>query len=189
MCGIGGIVRLGNRPIRPWQLKHMATELQHRGHDATGFAIMDVDGRIQVWKDASPAWKAVALQSFEKWLAMALTDRARIALVHTRQYTKGSPNNNENNHPLFADTKQGVVIHNGMVRNDDALFAANKEHPAFKRSCVTDSDIFRAVLDRRRTRHRDPGDPYPTERPPPVGMGKKPRRAENQPPAFPRHCL
>lgn len=146
MCGIGGIVRLGNRPIKRWQLAHMATELQHRGTDATGFALQDEDGTTHVWKVAEPAWKAVAGPAFRAWVDKALTDRARILLVHTRAYTKGSPFNNENNHPLYANPLQGVVVHNGMVRNDDGLFTAN-EKLGFKRSCGTDSDIFRALLD------------------------------------------
>jgi asparagine synthetase B (glutamine-hydrolysing) len=147
VCGIGGIVRIGDRKIRKWQLQQLAMELQHRGMDATGFALMDEDGMIHIWKVADPAWKAVAGKEFNNWCDKALTDRARILLVHTRQYTKGSPHNNENNHPLYSNPIEGVVIHNGMVRNDDGLFEANKKLHGFERSCATDSDIFRALLD------------------------------------------
>ena len=154
MCGIGGIYRLGRRPIRKWHMQTLATELQHRGTDATGWAIMNEDGTISAFKVAYPAWKAAALPEFHKWCDAVLTDKARILLVHTRAYTKGTPHNNENNHPLYvnADPKKGeriagVIVHNGMVRNDDGLFEVNKSLKAFKRSCQTDSDAFRAVLD------------------------------------------
>lgn len=125
----------------------MAMELQNRGTDATGFVLADDDGTIHIWKIADPAWKAVAMPGFHNWADKALTDRTRILLVHTRAYTKGSPHNNENNHPLFAHPIEGVIVHNGMVRNDDALFDANKKLHGFERSCATDSDIFRAILD------------------------------------------
>lgn len=147
MCGIGGLVRIGNRKIRKWQLTQLAIELQHRGMDATGFALMDEDGAIHIWKIADPAWKAVLQKDFHSWCDQALTDKTRILLVHTRSYTKGSPHNNENNHPLYSKPIKGVVIHNGMVRNDDSLFEANKKLKNFTRNCATDSDIFRAILD------------------------------------------
>lgn len=125
----------------------MATELQHRGTDATGFCIMDEDGALHVWKMASPAWKAICTPEFNNWCDKALTPKAQILLVHTRAYTKGSPHNNENNHPLYGRPLLGVVVHNGMVRNDDALFESNRKIKGFERSCATDSDIFRALLD------------------------------------------
>jgi hypothetical protein len=125
----------------------MAIELQHRGTDATGFALMDEDGQIHAWKVAYPAWKATALPGFHAWCDKALTDKTRILLVHTRAYTKGTPHNNENNHPLYASPLEGVVVHNGMVRNDDSLFEVNKKLHGFQRSCATDSDVFRALLD------------------------------------------
>jgi hypothetical protein len=152
MCGISGLMRLGKRAIRKWQLQIMATELQHRGTDATGFALMEEDGSIHIWKVAYPAWKACALPEFHTWADSVLTDRIRIALVHTRAYTKGSPHINENNHPLYQPDKaghalEGVIVHNGMVRNDDGLFTVNKNLHGFQRSCATDSDVFRAILD------------------------------------------
>lgn len=108
---------------------------------------MDENGDIHTWKKPDPAWKAVASPEFHNWCDRSLTDKARILLVHTRAYTKGSPHNNENNHPLFAKNIEGVIIHNGTARNDDNLFEINKKLHGFERSCATDSDIFRAILD------------------------------------------
>lgn len=138
---------MGKRPIRKWQLQEMACELQTRGTDATGFALMDEDGRVHAWKKALPAWTATAAEDFHTWCNKALTDKTRIMLVHTRAYTKGSPQIIANNHPLFATPIEGLVVHNGMIRNDDGLFEANKKLPAFERSCATDSDALRALLD------------------------------------------
>jgi hypothetical protein len=148
MCGIGGIYRLGKRPIRKWQLQEMACELQTRGTDATGFALMNADGKVFAWKSASPAWVATASEDFHKWADKNLSEHTRIMLCHTRAYTKGSPLVIANNHPLFAQpTIASLVVHNGMIRNDDGLFESNKKLPAFQRSCATDSDALRALID------------------------------------------
>jgi hypothetical protein len=148
MCGIGFIYRLGKRPIKKWQLQEMACELQMRGKDATGFALMDEDGKVYAWKTAKPAWVATADQEFHDWCDKSLSDHTRIMLCHTRAYTKGTPFTNANNHPLYAQpTIAGLVVHNGMIRNDDGLFDANKSRAAFRRSCQTDSDALRALLD------------------------------------------
>jgi predicted glutamine amidotransferase len=142
------LYRLGKRPIKKWQLQEMACELQTRGHDATGFALMDEDGKVYAWKTPKPAWVAVAEKAFDEWADTSLSDRTRIMLCHTRAFTKGSPFVHANNHPLFAQpTIQGLVVHNGMIRNDDGLFEVNKKSPAFQRSCATDSDALRALLD------------------------------------------
>src|SRR5580658_10384242 len=146
---------MGKRPIKKWQLQELAIELQHRGTDATGWCLMDDNGDIHIWKVANPAWRAAASADFHAWADKALSDKTRILLVHTRAYTKGSPGIIENNHPLYAEPIEGVVVHNGMVRNDDSLFETNKKLHGFKRSCATDSDVFRALLDSHRAINKD----------------------------------
>ena len=143
MCGIAGIYRFKGRPIYPWQLKMLATELQYRGDDATGIALISEDGQIAIHKNNDPAWRFCARQDFERFCSEHLNVHTRIALVHTRKWTTGSPIHNENNHPIYAG--QGVIIHNGMVSNHKSLFEANKA--IMKPSCETDSDIFRGLLD------------------------------------------
>jgi Glutamine amidotransferase domain len=123
----------------------LANQLEYRGNDATGIALMDTDGEISLYKHHEPAWRFTASQEFRDFIRKALTPKVHIALVHTRKYTKGSPFDNKNNHPIFAG--KGCIIHNGMVMNDDALFTANEDKEGFKRCCETDSDIFRAILD------------------------------------------
>lgn len=143
MCGIAGIYKIGARPIRAWQLQMLATELQYRGDDATGIALMDEDGTLHVHKNNEPAWKFCAQDAFVGFCKKYLSPKTRIALVHTRKWTVGSPYNNENNHPIYKS--EGVIVHNGMVSNHEALFAGNKDK--LIRSCETDSDVFRAILD------------------------------------------
>lgn len=145
MCGIAGIYKMGTTPIREWQLIMLANQLEYRGNDATGFALMDTDGVISIFKHNDPAWKVTASTDFRDFMKKYLTSKVRIALVHTRKYTKGVPFHNQNNHPIYAG--HGAIIHNGMVTNDDALFDVNKDLEGFKRSCETDSDALRAILD------------------------------------------
>lgn len=138
---------MGKRPIKKWQLQQMAIELEHRGRDATGFAVMQEGGGVAIWKVDKPAWHAVATQGFHEWADTYVLPKTQILLVHTRAFTKGSPHMLENNHPLYAEDIGGIVVHNGMVRNDDELFKKYEGKPGFKRSCATDSDAFRAILD------------------------------------------
>lgn len=134
---------MGSRPIRSWQLQMLATELQYRGDDATGICLMDEDGSIRIHKNNEPAWKFCAQESFEKFCEKYLSAKTRIALVHTRKWTTGTPYHNENNHPISKG--DGVIVHNGMVSNHETLFKANDAKLA--KSCDTDSDIFRAIVD------------------------------------------
>lgn len=146
MCGIAGFYRMNPKVrIRDWQITMAANCLEYRGNDATGVALMDMKGKIRVLKNNDPAWKFTAGKEYKKFLADHLTEDTRIVLIHTRKWTKGSPYKNENNHPMFDG--HGAIVHNGWVQNDDGLFTANKGKPGWKRSCETDSDAIRAVLD------------------------------------------
>ena len=138
---------MGNTPIRAWQLTIIANQLEYRGNDATGVALMYMDGRTAFCKNNDPAWKFTASKYYKEWIAAENLDEVRIALVHTRKATKGSPYKNDNNHPICSEPREGIIVHNGMISNDDALFTENKGKPGWKRACETDSDAIRAILD------------------------------------------
>lgn len=143
MCGIGGIRRMGERPIAAWQVDMLACSLEHRGNDATGLAVAFRDGRIEVFKDHEPAWRFLSQRRTREWLEAQLAeDSAQTVLVHTRKMTKGSQWQNKNNHPMWAG--KSAVVHNGMISNDDRLF----KELELERSAETDSDIIRAIIDR-----------------------------------------
>ena len=63
-------------------------------------------------------------------------------LGHCRHKTKGTELNNKNNHPIRY--KNVVGIHNGIITNDDALFAKYKD--TFKREAQVDSEIIFALI-------------------------------------------
>lgn len=141
MCGIAGIRRMGDKPIEAWQLQMLAASLEYRGNDATGFALMDEEGEIQVIKDHEPAWRFCSSKGFGDWVKEHLTKTTRVALVHTRKATVGTPFRNVNNHPMFAG--KGAIVHNGYVSNAKAItdeFGASEAE--------TDSDAIRSILDK-----------------------------------------
>ena len=115
---------------------------EHRGNDATGMALSQPDGTVDVYKDNVAAWQFVRSKGYEQFLEKHLKKDTWGAILHTRLATKGDPIKNANNHPMYG--KQCAVVHNGHIKNDDTLFATNN----FTRSCETDSDIIRAFVDK-----------------------------------------
>lgn len=121
MCGIAGfsISDKDHRHINCRKLaKALARQIERRGTDATGVAWTqtDPDGSLGVWymKDAISA--SMFMDSMDQ-IAM----HTRSAIIHTRYATKGSPENNDNNHPIIVGDTIG--IHNGGIRNDDQIIA------------------------------------------------------------------
>lgn len=108
--------------------------LVDRGRDASGMAWRGTDGRIIVAKAAIPGTRA----------ADGATGRrmtSPVGLVHTRWATKGSPESNENNHPILAG---GIVgVHNGHCSNDDALISRLR---GYKRKGQVDSEAIFATI-------------------------------------------
>lgn len=139
MCGIAGARRFGAEPMTAEMIQALAMGIEDRGMHATGIALQAPSGHIRVLKAAVPAWEFVTMDETEEWLAKYLP-KAIIALVHTRHWTKGTPEINENNHPVFdGDT---AIVHNGVIYNDDTLFDTMN----LDRVAETDSDIIRAII-------------------------------------------
>lgn len=89
-----------------------------------------------------PAWQFISGNDYKQFMSKNLLPSTWGVIVHTRLATKGTPHDNNNNHPMFAGN--GAVVHNGILRNDDSLFQREK----LKRHAETDSDIIRAYIDR-----------------------------------------
>ena len=86
--------------------------IAERGTDATGYGYHAADGSVQVHKES------VCLREFVEHVAVP--EGAGEAIFHVRGYTKGVPSLNDNNHPVRYG--RAVVVHNGHLDNDDALF-------------------------------------------------------------------
>ena len=86
--------------------------IAERGADAVGYAYRGADRTVTVHKRRSGA------RALLDDLHVPLD--ARQALVHVRDYTKGHPRIEANNHPI----RHGAVIgiHNGIIVNDEEIF-------------------------------------------------------------------
>ena len=142
MCGIAGYsLDSKSRVDRTVAARALLAGIAERGADAVGYAYRIGDGRIRVHKQRSGA--------------TALLDRvdmpedATKLLVHVRDYTKGHPSFESNNHPIRHGSVVG--IHNGIIRNDDELFVRHAIERAAPEMTV-DSEIIFALAERSRGR-------------------------------------
>ncbi len=136
MCGIAGYSVSVNSGIdRTLAAQALLAGIAERGADAVGYAWRG-DGETQVHK--------------RRGGAAALLDELRVpmeaaqALVHVRDYTKGHPTIEANNHPI----RHGAVVgvHNGVIVNDEEIF----EEFAFLRAApgmTVDSEAIFALVE------------------------------------------
>ena len=120
MCGIAGYSLNAQSTLdRTFAAQALLAGIAERGADAVGYAYRS-RGSVEVHKQRSGA--------------SALLDRVSVAddatqvLVHVRDYTKGHPTIEANNHPVRHGSVVG--IHNGIITNDDEIFT----HHRFSRS-------------------------------------------------------
>jgi glucosamine 6-phosphate synthetase-like amidotransferase/phosphosugar isomerase protein len=85
--------------------------IAERGADAVGYAFRSPGGSVEIHKQRSGA--SALLEQ------VVLPETATEVLVHVRDYTKGHPRIEANNHPV----RHGAVVgvHNGIIFNDDEL--------------------------------------------------------------------
>lgn len=137
---------MGDAPITREEAALLLCNLEHRGNHATGIAV-DNEGQIAVCKKDVPAWSFVASEEFKDFCKKYLLPTTNTVILHTRAATVGEPWKNENNHPLYGG--KIAVVHNGGIQNHNELF----RELALDRSCETDSDIIRAILDKEGLTH------------------------------------
>jgi glucosamine 6-phosphate synthetase-like amidotransferase/phosphosugar isomerase protein len=119
----------------------LLTGIAERGADAAGYAYRTAEGGVAVHKQRSGA--------------TALLERIRVPeeasqlLLHVRDHTKGHPSLAANNHPI----RHGAVVgvHNGVIENDDALFARYRIGRA-EPGMTVDSEIIFALAELSRGR-------------------------------------
>src|ERR671933_627280 len=142
MCGIAGYsLSERSRVDRTLAAQALLAGIAERGADAVGYAYRTPGQPVQVHKQRSGA--------------SDLLDRVSIpatttqALIHVRDYTKGHPTIEHNNHPI----RHGEVvgIHNGIIVNDDDLFDRHRIDRAHPQMTV-DSEVIFALAARSRGR-------------------------------------
>jgi glucosamine 6-phosphate synthetase-like amidotransferase/phosphosugar isomerase protein len=137
MCGIAGYsfhrASLTNRTLAAQAL---LAGIAERGADAVGYAFRGEAGTLSVHKQRSGASKLLE--------RVSIAPSATQALIHVRDYTKGHPRIEANNHPVRHDAVTGV--HNGIILNDEEIFAAH----GFERhepQMTVDTEAIFALID------------------------------------------
>src|SRR6478672_8015090 len=114
MCGIAGYsFHRASRFDRTLAAQALLAGIAERGADAAGYAYRGPAGDLSFHKQRSGASALLD--------RVAIPQEATQALLHVRDYTKGHPRIEANNHPV----RHGAVvgIHNGHIDNDDELMA------------------------------------------------------------------
>ena len=138
MCGIAGFSIHPDLEVDTSMLVRMfIAGLAERGEDACGFAWSDGVSPPTVVKQASPP------HEFLSSVPIAVPSTARSAIVHVRDHTKGRPSHQGNNHPIRHGRIVGV--HNGVIQNDDELFAQVGRERALPGMSVDSEAIFMAL--------------------------------------------
>lgn len=133
MCGIAGYSLSPESPVkRTLAAQALLAGIAERGADAVGYAHRGSSTSVTVHKRRSGA--------------TALLDEVHVpgastqVLVHVRDYTKGHPKIEANNHPI----RHGAVvgIHNGIIVNDEEIFARYGFERAHPEMTVDSEAIF-----------------------------------------------
>lgn len=130
MCGIVGYV--GRRDACPILIKGLH-RLEYRGYDSAGVALVNPDGRLNVFKCKG---KVSDLEHFLDGKDLG----GNIGIAHTRWATHGIPND-ANAHPHYSESENIALIHNGIIENYRVLKDALEQNGYTFRSS-TDSEVL-----------------------------------------------
>jgi glutamine phosphoribosylpyrophosphate amidotransferase len=140
MCGIAGFSLHPDSPIRrTLAAQALLAGISERGGDAVGYASRAEGGPVEVTKLRGGA--SALLDE------IALSSGTSQALVHVRDYTKGHPDIEVNNHPIRHGSVVGV--HNGVITNDEDVLARHGIQRAAPEMTVDSEAIF-ALMEHRR---------------------------------------
>lgn len=137
MCGIAGFSLAPDHDLDTTALARvLLAGIVERGRDATGYAYRVPSGPIVVRKDS---------QKLAHFIDhVQLDSAASEAILHVREFTKGIPGINDNNHPVSWGRVVGV--HNGHLTNDDELFQKFGQ-PRSTPLITVDSEVIMMLTD------------------------------------------
>ncbi|MEO6883609.1 MAG: glutamine--fructose-6-phosphate transaminase (isomerizing) [Bacteroidia bacterium] len=116
MCGI--VAYIGQKEAYPILIKGLH-RLEYRGYDSAGVALLNKKGELNVYKCKG---KVAELEKF----ISGKDKEGIIGIGHTRWATHGEPND-VNAHPHHSESKELVIIHNGIIENYAPLRAELKK--------------------------------------------------------------
>lgn len=139
MCGIAGYsLNVASGVDRTLVAQALLAAIAERGADAVGYGYRGPYLALEVHKQRSGASELLD--------SVRVPTVATQALLHVRDYTKGHPSLAANNHPV----RHGAVvgIHNGIITNDEEIFARHGFEHA-EPGMTVDSEAIFALLDAR----------------------------------------
>lgn len=146
MCGQLGVLfgRINRSKAEIDYITDLFTELlllsEARGRHASGLAWLKTDSYYNVFK--SPVLASVLVEDpVYCEILSGVDENTAILMGHTRWMTKGSEQNNDNNHPQVSELCLGT--HNGTIINADYLFWRYK----LKRCADVDSELIFRIAD------------------------------------------
>jgi glucosamine--fructose-6-phosphate aminotransferase (isomerizing) len=140
MCGIAGYSLSPDSSVeRTLAAQALLAGIAERGADAVGYAHRTEDGAVDVTKLRGGA--SALLDE------ISVPREASQVILHVRDFTKGHPDIEVNNHPI----RHGAVVgvHNGVIENDDSLLA-RYELDRFHEQMTVDSEVIFALMEHRR---------------------------------------
>ena len=133
MCGIAGYSLSASSAVdRTLAAQALLAGIAERGADAVGYAYRRGSSPVTIHKQRSGA--SALLEQ------VVLPASATEALIHVRDYTKGHPRIEANNHPIRHGSVVGV--HNGIILNDDELMETRGFERAEPEMTVDSEAIF-----------------------------------------------
>jgi glucosamine 6-phosphate synthetase-like amidotransferase/phosphosugar isomerase protein len=144
LCGIAGYSLSRESRVDPTlAAQTLMAAISERGSDASGYCFRGPGLPLEVHKRRTGASEFLD--------SVSVPGGATQVLVHVRDYTKGHPSLNANNHPVRHGTVIG--IHNGIIKNDDELFARYGFERA-EEGMTVDSEAIFALAEHERSRAR-----------------------------------
>jgi glutamine phosphoribosylpyrophosphate amidotransferase len=136
LCGIAGYSLSRESGVDPTlAAQTLMAAISERGSDAAGYCFRGPEMPVTVHKR-----RAGASELLDE---IAIPAGATQVLVHVRDYTKGHPSLDANNHPIRHGSVVG--IHNGIIRNDEEIFSRYGFERAEPEMTVDSEAIFALV--------------------------------------------
>jgi glutamine---fructose-6-phosphate transaminase (isomerizing) len=135
MCGI--VAYIGKKEAYPILIKGLQ-RLEYRGYDSAGVAMINQTGEMNVYKKKG---KVTDLISFAKGNDIT----GNIGIGHTRWATHGEPND-INSHPHYSQSKNLVIIHNGIIENYASIKEGLKKR-GHKFLSATDTEVLAHLVE------------------------------------------